>query len=318
MAPSELWAEDVDDESQAESNERHPSLVMASLFLRGLISLSERPDTVSRASSRAAALEAEGWAGGAVAWPQLGVRQWGDSSKCPPCHGGPHKRETLIQARKMQALVPHILEMLQHGDTDVRTKVLVLFRNVLGHLTRDEASPIAVQLVEDLPHLFDHVSQMVEPEPHRWAPCKDSCPSAQPCGQRAEQSLLPRALVGWLLGFAAPISGLPPTSPITSATTTPLPSTGRPMLFLKSTFPPSHQESSWMRELSISLCRILLQSVVGDDEQMMKTKVLSFLVLLFFHMSDQVDSVAQVQISKLSVVQGRDPRPFGPGHVPVS
>jgi len=73
-----------------------------------------------------------------------------------------------------------------------------------------------------------------------------------------------------------------------------------------------------MRELSFSLFRDLLQSVVGDDEQMMKTKVWSFLVPLFFHMSDQVDSVAQVQISKLSVVQGRDPRPFGPGHVPAS
>jgi len=90
------------------------------------------------------------------------------------------------------------------------------------------------------------------------------------------------------------------------------------MLFLKSTSPPSHQESGQLRELSLSLCRILLQSVVGNDEKMMKIKVWSFLVPLFFHMSDRVDSVAQVQISKLSVVQGRDPRPFGPGHVPVS
>jgi len=73
-----------------------------------------------------------------------------------------------------------------------------------------------------------------------------------------------------------------------------------------------------MRELSISLCRILLQSVVENDEHMMKTKVWSFLVPLFFHMSDRVKSVAQVQISKLSVVQGRDPRLFGPGHVPAS
>jgi len=100
--------------------------------------------------------------------------------------------------------------------------------------------------------------------------------------------------------------------------TTPLPSTGRLTLFLKSTSPPCHQHSSQLRELSISLCRILLQSVVENEEWKMKIKVRGFLVPLIFHMSDQVDSVAQVQTSKLSVVQGRDPRLFGPGHVPAS
>ena len=90
------------------------------------------------------------------------------------------------------------------------------------------------------------------------------------------------------------------------------------MFFLKSTSPPSHQESSQLREISFSLFRVLLQSVLGDDEQMMKTKVWSLLIPLFFHMGDQDVTVAQVQISKLSVVQGRDPRPFGPGHVPAS
>ncbi|KFR15264.1 hypothetical protein N306_03648, partial [Opisthocomus hoazin] len=109
---------------------------------------------------------------------------------------------------KMTAFLPRIMEMLQHDDTDVTMKVLELFRNVLGHLTRDKTGPIAVLLVEQLPPLFEH-------------------------------------------------------------------------------------KSSWMRELSFSLFRDLLQSVVGDDEQMMKTKVWSFLVPLFFHMSDQVDSVAQ-------------------------
>ena len=73
-----------------------------------------------------------------------------------------------------------------------------------------------------------------------------------------------------------------------------------------------------MRELSLSLFQLVLQSVVGIEQQVMKSKVWSFLVPLFFHMSDRVKSVAQVQISKLSVVQGRDPRPFGPGHVPAS
>jgi len=123
------------------------------------------------------------------------------------------------------------------------------------------------------------------------------------------------ALQGRLLPAAQSDCG---ACPLTSATTTPLPSTGRPMFFLKSTSPPSHQESSQLREISFSLFRVLLQSVLGDDEQMMKTKVWSLLIPLFFHMGDQVDSVAQVHISKVSVVQGRDTQPFGPGHVPAS
>jgi len=73
-----------------------------------------------------------------------------------------------------------------------------------------------------------------------------------------------------------------------------------------------------MRELSLSLFQLVLQSVVGIEQQVMKSKVWSFLVPLFFHMSDQAYNVAQVQISKLSVMQRRDPRPFGPGHVPAS
>jgi len=103
----------------------------------------------------------------------------------------------------MKALLPHIMKMLHGGYTNMKMKVLVVVRNVMGHLNRTEASQIAVQLVEDLLPLFDHVRLMRESEPRRWAPCKDSCPSAQPCGQSVEQGLLPRALVGCLLGFAA-------------------------------------------------------------------------------------------------------------------
>ncbi|XP_075302295.1 uncharacterized protein LOC142365418 [Opisthocomus hoazin] len=156
MASSELQSQDVADESQLESNERHPNLVTVSLFLGVLVTLSERPDT----------------------------------------------------ARTMKALLPHIMKMLHGGYTNMKMKVLVVVRNVMGHLNRTEASQIAVQLVEDLLPLFDH-------------------------------------------------------------------------------------ESSQLRELSISLCRILLQSVVENEEWKMKIKVRGFLVPLIFHMSDQVDSVAQ-------------------------
>ncbi|KAK4806335.1 hypothetical protein QYF61_017204, partial [Mycteria americana] len=126
--------------------------------------------------------------------------------------------ETLpfIQARKMQVLLPRIMEVLQDGDTDIKTKALVVFRNVMGHLKRQEASPFAVQLVEELLPLFDD-----------------------------------------------------------------------------STFPPSYQESSQLRELSISLFRDLVESVVGSNKKRMKNDMWRVLVPLFLRMSDQTDSVAK-------------------------
>jgi len=143
--------EDVDDESQVESDESCPNLVTPSLFLGVLVNLSERCNTVSRTSSRGAVLAAECWGGGWGCWLGLG------------------QRETLsvIQARKMTAFLPRIVEMLQHDDPDVMMKVLELFRNMLGHLTRDEAGPIAVLLEEQLPPLFEHVRLMGEPVPRR-------------------------------------------------------------------------------------------------------------------------------------------------------
>ena len=63
-ASSELQLEAVADESQVESDERHPSLVTLSLFLGVLVKLSERRDSVSRASSRGAVLGAKGWGSG--------------------------------------------------------------------------------------------------------------------------------------------------------------------------------------------------------------------------------------------------------------
>jgi len=52
--------EGVGEESQVESDESCPNLVTLSLFLGVLVKLSERRDTVSKASSRGAML-AEGW-----------------------------------------------------------------------------------------------------------------------------------------------------------------------------------------------------------------------------------------------------------------
>ena len=95
------------------------------------------------------------------------------------------------------------MEVLQDDSTDLKMKALVVLRNMMGHLQRKEASPIAMQLAESLRPLFDDVRLVWEPEPRRGALGKDSCPSAQPCEQGLLPSSLPWALVGWLLGFAA-------------------------------------------------------------------------------------------------------------------
>ncbi|NXF42170.1 MROH1 protein, partial [Nyctibius bracteatus] len=65
------------------------------------------------------------------------------------------------QAREMLVDLPVITEVLHSGDTDIKKKVLVVFRNIMGHLERKEASAIAVQLVEELLPLFDNESSQL-------------------------------------------------------------------------------------------------------------------------------------------------------------
>ncbi|KFQ93902.1 Maestro heat-like repeat-containing protein family member 7, partial [Nipponia nippon] len=156
MASSDFQSEDFAELSRVESSPRHPSLLTVFLFFRGLVTLSERPDT----------------------------------------------------ARKMQVLLPHVMEVLQDGNTAVKMKALEVIRNVMGHLKRKEASSIAVQLVEKLLPLFD-------------------------------------------------------------------------------------DESSQMRELSISFFRDMLETVVRSDKKRMKKKVRRGLLPLFFHKHDETDSVAR-------------------------
>jgi len=143
-----------------------------------------------------------------VAWPWLGVRRWGDCSRHPPCRGGAqwlpgdlsrhgpfHKKEVLfrIQARKMQILLPDLIEVLQKGEEHIKTKALVVIQNTMNGLKKTEASPLAVQLAEKLLPLFDEVRLMGQPEPCRWALGKGSCPSAQPNFSLAAAPRAPRA-----------------------------------------------------------------------------------------------------------------------------
>ena len=85
----------------------------------------------------------------------------------------------------MRVLLEDIVETLESGNEDIQMKALLVFRNMLGHMRRQEASPITLQLAEKLLPLFNHVRLLQEPEPRRWARCKESCPSAQPCRQHS-------------------------------------------------------------------------------------------------------------------------------------
>ena len=70
---------------------------------------------------------------------------------------------------------------------------------------------------------------------------------------------------------------------------------GREQLLLKSLCPPPYQESSQVRELSISLFKDVMKSVVGRDKKKMKNKVQRVLLPLLLRMSDQMENVAKVQ-----------------------
>ena len=91
-------------------------------------------------------------------------------------------------------------------------------------------------------------------------------------------------------------------SPLTSATLTPW---LRERLLLKSSCPPPYQQSSQLRELSICLFKDAMQTVVGNDKQQMRKNVRRSLLPLFFHMSDQTESVAKVQVSNLTSDAGK-------------
>ncbi|XP_026722906.1 uncharacterized protein LOC113490586 [Athene cunicularia] len=64
-------------------------------------------------------------------------------------------------ARKMLVMLPDIIENLLAANTNVRMKVLMLFINVIQHMTREEADLIALRLVEKLLLLFDDESSRV-------------------------------------------------------------------------------------------------------------------------------------------------------------
>ncbi|KAK2512577.1 hypothetical protein Q9966_016355 [Columba livia] len=63
--------------------------------------------------------------------------------------------ETDEMARKMELMLPDLMWVLQYGNKAIKIKALVIFRNVMAQLEREEASPIAVRLAEFLLPFFD-------------------------------------------------------------------------------------------------------------------------------------------------------------------
>ncbi|CAN0036084.1 unnamed protein product [Bubo scandiacus] len=64
-------------------------------------------------------------------------------------------------ARKLQVLLPDLRDALWDDNADNKRKALVLFRNVLAVMNKHKASPIALQLSDELLHLFDNESSQV-------------------------------------------------------------------------------------------------------------------------------------------------------------
>ncbi|XP_040399352.1 uncharacterized protein LOC121063085 [Cygnus olor] len=69
--------------------------------------------------------------------------------------------ESPEKARRIQVVLPDILEALQDTNTDVVLKALLVLSNVMAHVERREASRTALQLAEKLLPLFDHESSQV-------------------------------------------------------------------------------------------------------------------------------------------------------------
>ncbi|KFZ56209.1 Maestro heat-like repeat-containing protein family member 7, partial [Antrostomus carolinensis] len=61
-------------------------------------------------------------------------------------------------ARKMRVFLPDLMGLLQDDNEELKRKALVVICNVMRHLNKKKASPIAVELAEKLLPLFDECS----------------------------------------------------------------------------------------------------------------------------------------------------------------
>ncbi|XP_068888725.1 maestro heat-like repeat family member 5 isoform X1 [Aphelocoma coerulescens] len=185
--------------------------------------------------------------------------------------------ERAEMARKVDAFLPSMMKILEVGSEDEKLKITVVLRNILGQLKKAKASSIALMLVGKVLPLFDSVRLMWEPEP---------CSPALKAVLRAGSALLE-----WILGFAAKRC----SCLLWNLTLEHRPhrSHGQGAAVPKLTFPPSRQECSQLRELSLWLFRDLLKSVLSRDEKKMRREMQSALVPLLFRLNDHLPSVAK-------------------------
>ncbi|KAK2514358.1 hypothetical protein Q9966_015761 [Columba livia] len=69
--------------------------------------------------------------------------------------------ESPDMARKIQSLLPQVVGLLDHSNTEVKRRVLTFFCSVMGHLNSEEARPTVEQLEEKLLPLFDDESSQL-------------------------------------------------------------------------------------------------------------------------------------------------------------
>eukprot|EP00075_Anas_platyrhynchos_P014888 XP_027304141.1 uncharacterized protein LOC113841660 isoform X1 [Anas platyrhynchos] len=69
--------------------------------------------------------------------------------------------ETSQMVTDVQVLLPEVMETLQYENTHINMKALTIFKNVIRHLEKKEASPIALALAGRLLPLFNDVSSEV-------------------------------------------------------------------------------------------------------------------------------------------------------------
>ena len=75
-----------------------------------------------------------------------------------------------VQVTDVQVLLPEVMETLQYENTHINMKALTIFKNVIRHLEKKEASHIALALAGRLLPLFNDVRLLLVTEPRRWAP----------------------------------------------------------------------------------------------------------------------------------------------------
>lgn len=75
---------------------------------------------------------------------------------------------------------------------------------------------------------------------------------------------------------------------------------GREQLLLKSSSLPPYQECSQLQELSICLYNKMMQAALWCHKRQLKEVVRRGLLPLFFHLSDQTQSVAEVRMAYLT------------------